>query len=73
MRFSPKYLSWVALLALATASAQFAPADEPVCQSHGTAVNFVGSPAEAAKVAQQKEKLVFVLHVSGLFEEPDYT
>jgi hypothetical protein len=39
----------------------------------GTAVDFVDSPAEAARLALKKEKLVFVLHVSGHFETPDFT
>ena len=39
----------------------------------GTAVDFLDSPAEAAKLALKKEKLVFVLHVSGHFETPNYT
>ena len=40
---------------------------------YGTSVNFADSPAEAAKQALQQEKLVFVLHVSGHFEESEYT
>ena len=39
----------------------------------GTAVDFYDSPAAAAKQALKEEKLVFVLHVSGHFETPDYT
>ena len=49
------------------------PAEEATCGDHGTAVVFVDSPAEAAKQALKQEKLVFVLHVSGHFEVPDYT
>jgi predicted outer membrane protein len=40
---------------------------------HGTAVEFVASPVEAAKLAAEKKKLVFVLHVSGYFEDPQFT
>ena len=40
---------------------------------HGTAVAFVDSPSEAAKLAAKQEKLVFVLHVSGIFEDPGCT
>jgi len=40
---------------------------------HGTAVKFFKSPSEAAQNARKEEKLVFVLHISGLFEEPDFT
>ncbi len=39
----------------------------------GTAVHFVKTPSEAARQAVKEEKLVFVLHVSGLFENPDFT
>jgi hypothetical protein len=39
----------------------------------GTAVDFVDTPAEAAKQALKEEKLVFILHVSGHFETPEYT
>ncbi len=44
-----------------------------VCGEYGTSVVFAKSPAEAAKKAFKDEKLVFVLHVSGNFETPDYT
>lgn len=43
------------------------------CEKYGTSVEFADSPAEAAKQATKDEKLVFVLHVSGNFETPDYT
>src|SRR6516164_3518738 len=39
------------------------------CGRFGTAVTFVDSPSEAARRALKEEKLVFVLHVSGLFED----
>jgi hypothetical protein len=48
-------------------------ADEAECGEYGTSVIFAESAAEAAKQALKEEKLVFVLHVSGLFEESDYT
>ena len=41
--------------------------------SHGTAVEFVETPVVAAKLAAQQKKLVMVLHVSGYFEDPDFT
>jgi hypothetical protein len=49
--------------------------DEPAtsCGNHGTAVHFLASPREAAAAAKKQEKLVFVLHVSGIFEEPRFT
>lgn len=43
------------------------------CEGHGTSVNFFDSPSTAAKHALEDEKLVFVLHVSGNFETPDFT
>ena len=39
----------------------------------GTSVTFLKTPSEAARQAFKEEKLVFVLHVSGDFEEPDFT
>ena len=43
------------------------------CGRFGTQVEFVGSPSEAARKALKEEKLVFVLHVSGHFEDPRFT
>ena len=43
------------------------------CGNFGTAVHFVDSPKLAAKQALKEEKLVFVLHVSGNFEDPRFT
>ena len=40
---------------------------------HGTSIDFVGTPSEAAREAKKQEKLVFVLHVSGNFEDPRFT
>ena len=45
--------------------------DGPQC--YGTAVEFVDTPKEAAAKARKEEKLVFVLHVSGHFEDPRFT
>ena len=41
--------------------------------SFGTSVDFFDTPTEAAKKAIKEEKLVFVLHVSGNFEDPRFT
>jgi hypothetical protein len=41
--------------------------------THGTGVEFVCTPAEAARQARDKNKLVFLLHVSGNFEDPGLT
>jgi hypothetical protein len=43
------------------------------CGQHGTSVNFLASPSEAAQKADKEQKLVFVLHVSGNFETPEFT
>ena len=39
----------------------------------GTKVQFVDTPKEAAATAKKEQKLVFVLHVSGHFEDPGLT
>jgi hypothetical protein len=36
-------------------------------------VEFVRTPSEAARLAKKEQKLVFVLHVSGHFEDPTFT
>ena len=46
---------------------------EGTCGSFGTTVEFVDTPSEAARIAKKEEKLVFVLHVSGNFEDPRFT
>lgn len=60
-------------LALA-AAALLAPAAraQEAC-GYGTRVDFVDTPKGAAKLALKAEKLVFVLHVSGHFENPRFT
>jgi hypothetical protein len=40
---------------------------------YGTKVEFLDTPKEAAAEAKKQEKLVFVLHVSGHFEDPKLT
>ena len=47
--------------------------EERGCGKHGTSVAFVGTPSEAARQAKKEEKLVFILHVSGYFEDPKLT
>jgi hypothetical protein len=49
------------------------PPKEPACGEYGTSVHFEDTPAAAAKQAQKEEKLVLVLHVSGHFENPEFT
>jgi hypothetical protein len=43
------------------------------CAGHGTTVDFYKTPQKAADIAKRLEKLVFVLHVSGSFEDPRFT
>ncbi len=43
------------------------------CGEFGTSLQFEKTPSEAARRALKEEKLVFVLHVSGLFEDSDFT
>lgn len=43
------------------------------CQNFGTAVAFTNNPREAANLARQDHKLLFVLHISGNFEDDKFT
>jgi hypothetical protein len=56
-----------------SANIHSADAEEKECETHGTSVFFVESTADAARYALEEEKLLFVLHVSGHFEESDFT
>jgi hypothetical protein len=58
--------------------------DEAVCmadegtacgvpQTYGTSVAFLATPAEAARQARREQKLLFVLHISGNFEDSRFT
>jgi hypothetical protein len=40
---------------------------------YGTSISFEENPKDAAARALKEEKLVLVLHVSGNFENPDFT
>jgi hypothetical protein len=46
---------------------------DPTTCGHGTKIDFVESPKDAAALAKKQEKLVMVLHVSGHFEDPGLT
>jgi hypothetical protein len=48
-------------------------ASKPTCGSHGTTIDFLDTPREASEQAKKEGKLVFVLHVSGNFENPRFT
>ena len=41
--------------------------------AQGTAINFVATPSEAADKAHKDMKLTFLLHISGNFEDSDFT
>jgi hypothetical protein len=61
-------------LALALCLSTARAADKSgTCSTFGTTVEFVDSPSEAARLALKEQKLVCVLHVSGLFEDPKLT
>ena len=40
---------------------------------HGTSVLFLNNPAEAAHAALKEQKLLFIVHLSGNFEDPQFT
>ncbi len=60
-------------LSLAAGPSRAADKTEGVCRTFGTHVDFLSTPSEAARQAKKEEKLVFVLHVSGQFEDPRFT
>jgi hypothetical protein len=43
------------------------------CETYGTQVSFVDSPADAAQRALKERKLLFMLHLSGNFEDAKFT
>jgi hypothetical protein len=49
------------------------PAALPEPGTHDTRVAFVCSPAEAARLAAADRKLTFLLHVSGDFDDSEFT
>ena len=58
------------------ASGPAQPEAEPAALArrlHGTSVAFVRTPAEATQLAGRAGKLLFLLHVSGHFEDPAFT
>ena len=70
--------AWAGLVAAMLASPAAADpkndASEPAtCGEYGTSVHFEKTPSDAAKKALKEEKLVFVLHVSGNFEDSEFT
>jgi hypothetical protein len=45
----------------------------PKGETYGTSVLFLNNPVEAAETARRESKLLFVLHVSGNFEDSCFT
>jgi hypothetical protein len=43
------------------------------CEQFGTAIHFITSPVEAFKKAHDENKLVFMMHLSGNFEDKGFT
>ncbi len=71
-----RLMSW--LVAAAMATSLIAQDDCKKCRkcgnnTYGTSVQFEEGPTEAAEKAKKEEKLVFILHVSGYFEDPKFT
>ncbi|GEM_PF-4834355 len=54
---------------------QAKPAQQPRLdrERFDTAVEFVRNPQEAIRLAKQENKLTFILHLSGNFEDPGFT
>ena len=50
-----------------------APPSASRAETYGTSVTFLDSPAEAARQARRENKLLFVLHIAGNFEESCFT
>jgi hypothetical protein len=56
-----------------TAPAVLAEPTPPECERYGTTIDFVRNPKEAARIAKAEDKLTFLLHVSGNFEDDAFT
>jgi hypothetical protein len=70
--FTARWLWLVPLLTVTGAAGADKQKSDDGCR-FGTKVQFVDTPSEAARLAAKEEKLVFVLHVSGHFEDPRFT
>ena len=69
----PTLTTWAALAFLAAPLAAIDLPTKTTCAFHGTTIDFVDSPKEAAAQAKKEEKLVLVLHISGHFENASLT
>jgi hypothetical protein len=60
--------------ALALADVEAPARNEPAeCGKRGTSIPFVSNPADAFRKAARERKLVFVVHLSGHFEDEEFT
>jgi len=50
-----------------------APPAQPAGETYGTQVLFFNNPALAEETAQREKKLLFVMHISGNFEDSCFT
>lgn len=75
MRYAGAAVLWAALAAGAGHARDEQAGSCGTCgeRTYGTAVAWEESPSEAARKAGAEGKLVFVLHVSGNFEDPRFT
>jgi hypothetical protein len=67
---------WFALADLTADEPESCQGKQAVCavnRSLNTALTWAKSPAEAAEEAEREGKLVFLIHVSGNFENPGFT
>jgi hypothetical protein len=63
----------VAVEALPPGELPPAPAARPGTETYGTAVDFMINPLEALELASKEKKLMFVMHISGNFEDAKFT
>jgi cell division septation protein DedD len=54
-------------------SEPLSPTAPPACETFGTRLQFVSNPTDAARLARQDNKLLFILHISGNFEDDKFT
>jgi hypothetical protein len=73
IRWAAAILTAAALVGPTQADPKPKASEKTTCGDHGTNLHFEASPSDAARKALKDEKLVFVLHISGHFEDSDYT
>jgi hypothetical protein len=71
--YTPLAVALAAALGLTGPAGAKTPPKAETCGEYGTSVHFADTPADAANEAKKAEKLVMVLHVSGHFENPEFT